>query len=136
LKEDNVAKITEEMKKFMEEELPLIVTASPDGMPSVAPKGTTRVLDEEHITFVESGGKRTWENLKKNPKVAIVVFNKEKMKCLRFHGKAEIITSGPLFEESAELMKKLGAHPARALIKVKVDEIYDVGSPGFGQKIG
>jgi hypothetical protein len=58
------------------------------------------------------------------------------MKCLRFSGKAEIVKSGPLFEKSVESMKKMGAPPPQAVIKVKVEEIYDLGAPGFGKKIG
>jgi uncharacterized protein len=130
-----MAKITEEMKALIKEQQAFIATASPDGTPSIAPKGSTRVLDEEHITFAESAGKRTYENIKKNPKVAIVVCDRAQMKCLRFQGKAEIITSGPLFDKTMEGMKKVGAPPPQAVIKVKVEEIYDLGVPGFGKKI-
>ena len=130
-----MAKITEEMKALVKEQQAFIATASLDGTPSIAPKGSTRVLDEEHITFAESAGKRTYENIKKNPKVAIVVCDRAQMKCLRFQGKAEIITSGPLFDKTMEGMKKVGAPPPQAVIKVKVEEIYDLGMPGFGKKI-
>ena len=130
-----MAKITEEMKALIKEQQAFIATASPDGTPNIAPKGSTRVLDEEHITFAESAGKQTYENLKRNPKVAIVVCDRGQMKCLRFQGKAEIITSGPLFDKTMEGMKKMGAPPPQAVIKVKIDEIYDLGVPGFGKKI-
>jgi predicted pyridoxine 5'-phosphate oxidase superfamily flavin-nucleotide-binding protein len=131
-----MAKITEEMKALIKEQQAFIATASPDGTPNIAPKGSTRVLDEEYITFAESAGKTTYENIKKNPKVAIVVCDRAQMKCLRFQGKAEIITTGPLFDKIFESMKKMGAPPPQAVIKVKVDEIYDLGVPGFGKKIG
>ena len=131
-----MAKITQEMKALIKEQQAFIATASPDGTPNIAPKGSTRVLDEEHITFAESAGKTTYENIKKNPKVAIVVCDRAQMKCLRFQGKAEIITTGPLFDKIFESMKKMGAPPPQAVIKVKVDEIYDLGVPGFGKKIG
>ncbi len=131
-----MAKITEEMKALIKEQQAFIATASPDGTPNIAPKGSTRVLDEEHITFAESAGKTTYENIKRNPKVAIVVCDRAQMKCLRFQGKAEIITTGPLFDKIFESMKKMGAPPPQAVIKVKVDEIYDLGVPGFGKKIG
>ncbi len=130
-----MAKITEEMKTLIKEQQAFIATATPDGIPSIAPKGSTRVLDEEHIIFSESAGKRTYENIKKNPRVAIVVCDRAQMKCLRFSGKAEIVKSGPLFEKSVESMKKMGAPPPQAVIKVKVEEIYDLGAPGFGKKI-
>jgi predicted pyridoxine 5'-phosphate oxidase superfamily flavin-nucleotide-binding protein len=130
-----MAKITEEMKAMVKEQQAFIATATPDGIPSIAPKGSTRVLDEEHIIFSESAGKRTYENIKKNPNVAIVVCDRAQMKCLRFSGKAEILTSGPIFEKSKEAMKKMGAPPPYAVIKVKVEEIYDLGAPGFGKRI-
>jgi hypothetical protein len=130
-----MAKITEEMKALIKEQQAFIATATPDGIPSIAPKGSTRVLDEEHITFAESSGKRTYDNIKKNPRVAIVACDRAQMKCLRFEGKAEIITSGPLFDKTQEAMKRMGAPPAQAVIKVKIEAIYDLGVPGFGKKI-
>ena len=130
-----MVKITEEMKQLVKEQQAFIATATPNGIPSIAPKGSTRVLDEEHIIFSESAGKRTYENIKKNPKVAIVVCDRAQMKCLRFSGTAEILTTGPIFEKSKEAMKKMGAPPPHAVIKVKVEEIYDLGSPGFGSKV-
>ncbi len=130
-----MAKITEEMKAFVKTQQAFVATATPDGIPSIAPKGSTRVLDEEHIIFSESAGKRTFDNIKKNPKVAIVVCDTAQIKCLRFSGTAEIVTEGPLFEKSVEAMKKMGAPPPQAVIKVKVEEIYDCGAPGFGKRI-
>lgn len=130
-----MAKITEEMKAMVKGQQAFVATATPDGIPSVAPKGSTRILDEDHIIFAESAGKRTFENIKMNPKVAIIIGDISKMQCLRFSGSAEIITSGPLFEKSAEQMKKMGAPPPQAVIKVTVEEIYDCGAPGFGKRL-
>lgn len=130
-----MAKITEEMKALVKGQTAFVATATSDGIPSVAPKGSTRVLDEEHIIFSETAGKRTFENIKQNPKVAILACDAAQMKCLRFSGNAEIVTEGPLFEKSKEAMKKMGAPPPQAVIKVKVAEIYDCGVPGFGKRI-
>jgi len=130
-----MAKITEEMKALVKGQQAFVATATPDGIPSIAPKGSTRVLDEEHIIFSESAGKRTFENIKKNPKVAIVVCDTAQIKCLRFSGTAEIVTEGPLFEKSVEVMKKMGAPAPQAVTKVKVEEIYDLGVPGFRKRI-
>jgi predicted pyridoxine 5'-phosphate oxidase superfamily flavin-nucleotide-binding protein len=130
-----MAKITDEMKTLIKEQQAFIATATRDGIPSIAPKGSTRVLDEEHIIFAESAGKRTYENIKKNPNVAIIACDRAQMKCLRFSGTAEVITEGPLFEKSKEQMKKMGAPAPQAVIKVTVKEIYDCGVPGFGKRI-
>jgi predicted pyridoxine 5'-phosphate oxidase superfamily flavin-nucleotide-binding protein len=130
-----MAKITDEMKEMVKGQQAYVATATPDGIPSVAPKGSTRVLDDEHIVFAESAGKRTYENIKMNPKVAIIIGDITKMQCLRFSGSAEIITEGPLFEKSSEQMKKLGAPVPHAVVKVNVEEIYDCGAPGFGKRL-
>jgi predicted pyridoxine 5'-phosphate oxidase superfamily flavin-nucleotide-binding protein len=130
-----MAKITDEMKELVKGQQAYVATATPDGVPSVAPKGSTRVLDDEHIVFAESAGKRTYENIKMNPKVAIIIGDISKLQCLRFSGSAEIITEGPLYQESTELMKKLGAPAPHAVVKVNVEEIYDCGAPGFGKRL-
>jgi predicted pyridoxine 5'-phosphate oxidase superfamily flavin-nucleotide-binding protein len=130
-----MARITDEMKALVKGQQAFVATATPDGIPSVAPKGTTSVLDDEHIIFCEAAGKRTFENIKMNPKVAIIIGDISKIQCLRFSGTAEIITEGPLFEEGKQTMKNLGASAPQAVIKVKVEEIYDCGAPGFGKRI-
>ena len=130
-----MAKITDEMKEMVKGQQAFVATATTDGIPSVAPKGSTRILDDEHIIFAEAAGKRTYENIKMNPKVAIIIGDMSKMQCLRFSGTAEIITEGPLFDKSAERMKKMGAPAPQAVIKVKVEEIYDCGAPGFGKRL-
>ena len=130
-----MSKITEEMKELVKGNPAFIATATPDGIPSVAPKGTTRVLDDEHIIFAEAAGKRTYDDIKQNPKVAIIVGDLAQLKCLRFSGSAEILTEGPLYEQSEEAMKKMGMSAPQAVIKVKVEEIYDCGAPGFGKRI-
>jgi predicted pyridoxine 5'-phosphate oxidase superfamily flavin-nucleotide-binding protein len=130
-----MATITEEMKALVKGQQAFVATSTPDGIPSVAPKGTTRVLDDEHIIFCEAAGKRTLENIKMNPKVAIIIGDISKVQCLRFSGTAEIITEGPLFEEGTQTMKQLGGQAPHAVIKVKVGEIYDCGAPGFGKRI-
>lgn len=130
-----MAKITEDMKALIKGQQAFIATSTPDGIPSIAPKGSTRALDEEHIIFAESAGKRTLDNLKNNPKVAVIVCDSTQMKCLRFSGTAELLTEGPLYEQGKERMAKMGAPAPQAMVKVKVEEIYDCGAPGFGERV-
>ena len=119
-----MAKLTEEMKALVASQQAFIATASPDGMPNIAPKGSTRVLDDEHIVFYELTGGRTWENLQKNPRVAIQGY--------RFVGKAEFITEGELYEGAKKLAEMLKIPtPPQAAVKVKVEEIYNLGAGGL-----
>jgi len=131
IRRDKMAKLTEEMKAIMVSQQAFIATASPDGVPNVAPKASTHVLDDEHIAFYELTGGRTWENLQKNPRVAIAVADRSKLQGYRFVGKAELVTEGELYQgakKMAELMKM--PVPPRAAVKVKVDEIYNLGAGG------
>jgi len=128
-----MAKLTEEMKALLASQLCFIATASPDGVPNIAPKGSTRVLDDEHIVFYELTGGRTWENLQKNPTVAIAVADISKLQGYRFTGKAEeIITEGELYEDAKKLAESLKLPvPPKAAVKVKVEEIYNLGAGGL-----
>ena len=123
-----MAKLTEEMKALIGSQQPFIATASPDGVPNIGPKASTHVVDDEHIVFYELTGGRTWENLQKNPKVAIAVVDRNAMQGYRFVGKAELITEGELYEGAKKLAEMMNMPaPPKATVKVKVEEIYDLG---------
>jgi hypothetical protein len=126
-----MAKLTEEMKALISSQQAYVGTASPDGKPSIALKGSAKIVDDEHLAYFEIAGGRAWENVQKNPRVAIVVADRAKMQGYRFEGSAEFITSGPLYDEAkkmAEMMKI--PVPPKATVKVKIEEIYDLGKGG------
>jgi len=126
-----MAKLTEEMKALVSSQLRFIATASPDGVPNIGPKASTQVLDDEHIVFYELVGGRTWENLQKNPIVAIAVADMNTMQGYRFVGKAELITEGELYEGAKKLAESMKIPvPPKAAVKVTVEEIYNLGAGG------
>ncbi len=113
-----------------------VATVNPDGAPNIGPKRSTRVIDDEHMVFSEITSKQTWENIERGSKIAIAVVDRETMKGFRFVGSSEMITSGELYDQSAEIMRKAGIPaPLRAVIKVKVEKIYNLGFPGAGEEI-
>lgn len=127
-----MAKLTEEMKAMVASQQCFIATASPDGVPNIGPKGSTHVLDDEHIVFYEMAGGRTWEYLQKNPRVAIAVVDASKMQGYRFVGKAEFVTEGELYEGAKKLAEMTNMPtPPKAAVKVKVEEIYNLGAGGL-----
>ena len=127
-----MAKLTEQMKSLVSGQLSYIATSMPDGRPSIAVKGL-KIVDDENVVFFEIMGGRTWQNIQKNPWVAIAVADRSKITGFRFVGKVvENITSGPLYEEAkkiSEMMKM--PTPPKAAVKVKIEEIYDLGKGGF-----
>ena len=127
-----MAKLTEEIKALLASQQAFIATASPEGVPNIGPKGSTHVLDDEHIVFHELTGGRTWENLQKNPIVAIAVVDRSTMQGYRIVGKAEFVTEGELYEGAKKLAEMLKTQtPPKAAVKIKVEEIYNLGAGGL-----
>ena len=125
-----MAKLTEEMKALLSGQQAYVGTASVDGKPSIALKGSVKIIDDETLAFFEMAGGRTWENIQKNPRVAIVVADRTKMQGYRFEGPVEIISSGPLYEEAQKLAEVMKRPTPKAAVQVTIVEIYDLGKGG------
>ena len=119
-----MAKLSEEAKKAIGELGPaLVATTSKDGKPNVAPKGSFRVLDDEHVIFADIASPRTTANLRENPQLSAIVFDAATHKGCRIWGKAvEILDSGNLFDTiSAEYAPR--GMKVEHVVKIKVDEV-------------
>lgn len=130
-----MAKLTDEMKELIANNQAFIATSSADGTPNIGPKRSTRVMDDENLFFAEITGKRTYQNLKANPKIAIGVVDKDRTKGFRFVGTAEVLESGPLYDKVKESVLKMGFPGLKAAVKIHVDEIYNLGIPGAGSRV-
>ncbi len=130
-----MAKLTEAMKNMIQTQQCFIGTADENGLPNVAPKRSTRVIDDETLAFNEATGRHTFSNLKKNPHVAIAVVNREILDGYRFMGKATVHESGPLYDQAAAMSQKAGMPAPRAVVTVKVEEIYTLKPPMGGTLI-
>ena len=116
-------KLTPECKQLLAEGMPaMIATSGKSGKPNVSPKGSLRVLDDEHLLFVDSNSPRTTANLRENPQVAVICFNAANRKGCRVWGKAEIITSGPFFDQIAKDVATRRGSKTNAVIKVAIEE--------------
>ena len=79
---------------------------------------------------------KTFENLKKNPKVTVAVVDPAAV-AYQFKGSAAIFTEGPLYRQAEEESKKRGQPPPVAMVTVKVEEIYSLTPGGdAGERIG
>ncbi len=131
-----MAKLTDEMKDLVGKQQAFVATASRSGIPNVGPKRSTRVLDDENLVFTEMTGGRTYENLRQNPQLCIAVVDRDQLSGYRFYGKAEVLTSGALFDAATEVAKQRKLPPPKAVVKMKIDEIYNLGMKGGpGKKI-
>jgi hypothetical protein len=118
-----MAKLPEEAKKIISRVLPaFIATASKKGKPNVSPKGSFRVLDDEHVVFAEMASPRTIANLKENPQVSAMIFDPATWGGCRIWGKAEISESGALFDSfKAEFARlKMDVH---SVVRIAIEKV-------------
>lgn len=118
-----MVKLSEEAKKLITEIHPgLIATTGNDGKPNISPKGSFRVLDDEHVIFSDVASPRTISNLRENPQLSAIVFDPATRKGCRIWGKAEILESGDLFDTvSAEFAER--KMELKHLVKIAVEEV-------------
>ncbi|MBI2851535.1 MAG: pyridoxamine 5'-phosphate oxidase family protein [Chloroflexi bacterium] len=116
-----MAKLSEEAKKIIGEIHPgLIATASKSGKPNVSAKGSFRVLDDEHVAFTDVNSPRTVANLKENPQVSIICLGADRRSC-RIWGSAEVLDSGPLYDEAVAAMSARNIKPKHVVRITVID---------------
>jgi predicted pyridoxine 5'-phosphate oxidase superfamily flavin-nucleotide-binding protein len=131
-------KISEEIKAFMAGKPGWVATASKNGMPNIAIKGSMRVLDDEHLMFADLFSLKTRKNLEENPQVAVMVYDNDSRKGYCLKGRAEMIAQGPLFDQMSEAIKKMPMPlpPPKYVVRITVEAIFDQSvGPEAGKQI-
>lgn len=117
-----MAKLSEEARKLIGDiRVALVATASKGGMPNVSPKGSFRVVDDEHVAFAVIRSPRTMANLRENPQLTAILFDPATRKGCRIWGKAEILDSGDLLDAMAAEYAPRGMK-VKQVVKVTVEE--------------
>ncbi len=128
-----MVKITDEIRKFVEtQKISYVATVNKKGHPNVSPKGPLRIVDDKTLAFADLFSKKTRDNLKENPWIAVSVVDVGKKEGFQFRGKAEILTDGPLYEQIVEeISKPYTKRPmVQSVVKIGVKEIHDLAPPG------
>lgn len=115
-------KLTEEAIEILSETRPAwVASANKHGQPNVSPRGSFRVLDDEHVYFADLASPRTTENLLENPQIALMVLDLTKGLGCRIWGRAEVLSEGGLFDSvNADLASR--NRRANHVILVTVDD--------------
>jgi uncharacterized protein len=128
-----VTKITDEMKQVAEKaEAFNVATTTKNGEPNVVPISFAKVLSDDELLLMDSFMRKTIENIKANPRVAISVWEKRIGDSIgyQFKGSARIETSGRVFDEGVKWVRDIEpALSPKAAIIVTVDSIY-MTTPG------
>jgi predicted pyridoxine 5'-phosphate oxidase superfamily flavin-nucleotide-binding protein len=107
-----------------------IATASADGVPNVVPVRFIRVVDDATIVIADNYMSKSARNLEANPQLALSVWDSEKKLAFQIKGRAEIVKSGKLFDETGAWVSD--AKPelrTRAAVVVTVTNVF-VCQPG------
>jgi predicted pyridoxine 5'-phosphate oxidase superfamily flavin-nucleotide-binding protein len=131
-------KISQEVQEFISGKLAWVATATPDGVPNVTPKGTVKVLDDEHVLFADLFSLKTRANLENNPEVAVTVVDEKTFQGYQIKGTARLIDSGPLYTQVAEELKKapMELPPPKYVVEITVNAVYNQSAgPDAGKQI-
>ena len=130
-----MVKLTQEMKDLVGrvEVAKVLATINPDGTPNVGPKMSTHVLDDGSLAYAEVTAKHHYENVKRDPRVAIAVVDWAGRAGFRFIGEAEIHESGELYDLEASRLPP--EWKPRAAVRVKVSEVHSLSGPQAGERI-
>ncbi len=121
-----MAKLTSEMKSIFENQLAVIATANKDGTPNVGPKGSMHIIDNETLAYAENRGEKTLGNLQGNPKVAVLVVDRQKGEGYQVKGTAELLSSGDFFEQVARRQQERKRPRPKYVVRIRIEEIYSV----------
>ena len=109
----------------------LVATASKDGQPNLAFKGSLMVWDKDHLAFWERAHGETLAHLRENPKIAAVYRNRAGGKTWRFWGVAELHDGGELRERimARTIPAELERDPERkgVAVLIRVDRVAGSG---------
>ncbi len=68
--------IPKHVQDFFPGKMGWVATATKEGLPNVTPKGSVRVLDDQHVIFADLFSLKTRQNLEQNPRVAVTVIDR------------------------------------------------------------
>jgi predicted pyridoxine 5'-phosphate oxidase superfamily flavin-nucleotide-binding protein len=129
-----MGRLTEDMKRMVANlRLCYVATVTPDGKPNLSPKGSLRVIVDEHLAFADIMSPATIRNLRSNPYIEVNMVDPFLRRGYRFKGVAEIVTEGSTYDLVAnELWEREGRqYPVNAVVSIAVDTALAVRSPAY-----
>lgn len=121
-----MAKLTDSMKKMLEEQLPYLatVTDAETLLPNIGPKRSLRLWDDETLIYNENTGRQHLENVKEGSKAAVAIVDWGELDGYRFVGSTEYFTEGEVWDAAVEFAELKGHNPPKAAVLVHVEQIY------------
>jgi len=131
-----MAILTEDMRRVVREQrLGFYATVGEDGSPNLSPKGTTYVLDDEHLFFADIRSPQTVANIRRGSLVEVNVVDPFARKGYRFRGPAVVHERGTsLCSEGMQRLREAGSKlvdRVNAIVVIEVREARALVSPAY-----
>lgn len=131
--------LTNEMQAAVRaERLGYVATVNADGTPNVAPKGTTTVLDADHLVFADIASPRTVANLRVRPATEVNVVDPVRRKGWRFAGEGRVVDEGAeletllaFFRGRGVAIERAGRPRVRCAVVIRVHKVDELISPAY-----
>lgn len=127
--------LTEDMKSIIAEaNLGFVATVNADGSPSLSPKSSVRVYQDDQLIFADIASPGTVENLARDPRIEINCVSVLARRGYRFAGKASIHPPGSNLH--ADLEKSVqhehgDTFPVHHAVLIEIDEAKELLSPAY-----
>jgi hypothetical protein len=131
-----VIALTDQMRERLDaaivEGVPAVVaSASAEGVPDIAYKGSMMVWDDEHLAFWERAHGTTLRNLEQNPQACVLYRNPAQRINWKFFGRVELHRGGELREKimARTVQVELDRDPERrgVAVLIEVDRVIEAG---------
>jgi predicted pyridoxine 5'-phosphate oxidase superfamily flavin-nucleotide-binding protein len=131
-----MAILSEDMKRVVREQrLGFYATTCEDGSPNLSPKGTTYVLDDDHLFFADIRSPQTVANIRRGSLVEVNVVDPFVRKGYRFKGPAVVHERDTApYRECLERLREAGStlvDRVSAIVVVEVREARSLVSPAY-----
>jgi hypothetical protein len=131
-----MAILTHDMKRVVtEQKLGFYATVSEDGSPNLSPKGSTYVLDDEHLFFADIRSPQTVANIRLGSLVEVNVVDPLVRKGYRFKGSGQVHEAGSsVYDEAIDRMRAAGStltDRVKTIVVIEVHEARPLSSPVY-----
>src|SRR5262245_32117351 len=126
--------LTQDMQRLVHEQrLAFVASVGADGTPSLSPKATTRVYDDDHLVYRDIASPGTRANIARNPVVLVNVVDHILRRGYRFKGVARLLTAGPEFDRAIGMFGSNSRFIGRSkgIVLIKVEHAAPLLSPAY-----
>ncbi len=113
-------------------------TVTPEGRPSLSPKGSLRILDDRRLFFLDLASPGTVRNLRASPWIELNVVDGLSRRGYRFRGRGTVHAGGEVHAAALARLtdEERAAYPIERVVVVEVEEILPIWSPAYDRAPG